>query len=330
MRFRDYFLIRLIHTIITLFIVIVLLFVIFRLMPGDPVKFIIDPKSTPEQKALIANQLGLNKPLHEQFFIYMQNTLSLNFGESFTTHRPVWKEISERLPYTLLLFGTAQIIGTILSILIGIVMAWYRGSKLEISGIVVALFFYSMPLFWFGLILQMVFFGWWKLNFGNELFPLGGYGGFDEGGSPLPFPGNVGDVLWHMALPLITLMVLGLAGGILLMRNAMLEVLGEDFITTARAKGLSERRVMMHHAARNAMLPVVTSVALSVSGVISGGVLTETVFSWPGMGLYLVQRTLQYDYPAVQGAFFILALVTILSNWVADILYAILDPRIRL
>src|SRR3972149_8289419 len=151
MRFRDYFLVRLIHTVITLFIVIVLLFVIFRLMPGDPVNFIIDPKATQVQKDLIANQLGLNKPMHEQFVIYLGNTLTGNFGKSFTTQQPVMDEIADRLPNTLLLFGTAQILGTLVSILIGILMAWYRGSKFEITGIVVSLFFYSMPLFWFGL-----------------------------------------------------------------------------------------------------------------------------------------------------------------------------------
>jgi peptide/nickel transport system permease protein len=133
-----------------------------------------------------------------------------------------------------------------------------------------------------------------------------------------------------MAMPLFTLTALGLAGGILLMRNSMLEVMGEDYINTARAKGLSERKVMTRHAARNAMLPVVTSIALGVAGLVSGGVLTETIFSWPGMGAYLVQRTLSYDYPAVQAAFLMLAVITIAANWAADMLYAYLDPRIRL
>jgi peptide/nickel transport system permease protein len=325
MRFKEYFLMRVVQTFVTLFIVIVLLFVVFRLMPGDPSMFLIDPKMTPEAKKLLRINLGLDKPMWEQFVIYLQNTLTLNFGTSFTTHQPVAREIAERLPTTLLLFGTAHILGTILSILIGILMAWYRGSKMEISGIVVSLFFYSMPLFWFGLILLVVFYG--MLHW----FPVGGLGGLDPAtNDPLPFPNNYADVLWHMTLPMFNLMVLGLAGGILLMRNSMLEVMGEDYITTARAKGLSESKVMTKHAARNALLPVVTSIAMGMAGMVSGGVLTETVFSWPGMGAYLVQRTLSYDYPAVQGAFFMLAIITIIANWVADILYAYLDPRIRL
>ena len=343
MRLRNYFLTRLFHTLITLFIVIVLLFVIFRLMPGDPAKLLIDPRVTPDQRCLIGIQYDLYEPApgedppcrpipaYRQFLPYIRNMLVMDFGESFTTHQPVWKEISERLPYTLLLFGTAQILGTLLSVLAGIVMAWRRGSKMEIAGIVASLFFFAMPLFWFGLLLLMVFFGWWGLTFGAPLFPVGGFGGYDpDSGEPFPFPQNAIDVAWHMVLPLVTLMLLNLAGGILLMRNAMLEILGEDYIVTARAKGIGERRVMLHHAARNAMLPVVTSVALSTAGVVSGGILTETVFSWPGMGLYLVQRTISYDYPAIQGAFYILALITIISNWAADVLYAWLDPRIRL
>jgi peptide/nickel transport system permease protein len=342
LRLRDYIFVRLVHTLITVFIVIVLLFVIFRLMPGDPAKFAIDPKLDENGRCLLGIQMGIYEPapgehppcravpLWKQFPPYLAGMLTFDFGNSFVTHQPVSKEIAERLPYTLLLFGTAQILGTLLSVMAGIVMAWHRGSKLEVAGIVTSLFFFSMPLFWFGLLLLMLFFGWWGLTFGAPLFPIGGFGGYDEAGEPLPFPANALDVLWHMALPLLTLMLLNLAGGILLMRNAMLEILGEDYISTARAKGLSERRIMMHHAARNAMLPVVTSVALSTAGVVSGGVLTETVFSWPGMGLYLVQRTTAYDYPAIQAAFFILALITIISNWAADLLYAWLDPRIRL
>jgi peptide/nickel transport system permease protein len=270
-------------------------------------------------------QLGLNKSIEEQFVIYLRNTFTLNFSTSFTTHQPVMKEIAEKLPTTLLLFGTAQILGTLISVLLGVLMAWYRGSKLEVSGIIISLFFYSMPLFWFGLILLVVFYGMF------HLFPVGGLGGYDPVTlAPLPFPNNVLDVLWHMALPMFTLTALGLAGGILLMRNSMLEVMGEDYITTARAKGLSERKVMTRHAARNAMLPVVTSIALGMAALVSGGVLTETIFSWPGMGAYLVQRTLSYDYPAVQAAFLMLAVITIAANWVADMLYAYLDPRIRL
>jgi peptide/nickel transport system permease protein len=260
-------------------------------------------------------------PYWEQFIIYMKNMLSFDFGDSFRSGRPVWDELAQRIPPTLLLFGSALILSAILGILLGAVMAWRRGSKLEIGGIVVGLFFYSMPIFWFGIILLVVF------SFHLEWFPLGGmltpganYEGFDY----------VKDILWHLTLPLITLTIGSLAGWLLLMRNSMLEVMGEDYITTARAKGLSESKVLYRHAARNAMLPIVTAIAMSLSSIISGGVLTETIFSWPGMGQYLVQSTLAYDFPAIQGAFFLLAILTIIANLLADLLYSYLDPRVRL
>ncbi|MCK4221859.1 MAG: ABC transporter permease, partial [Dehalococcoidia bacterium] len=161
-------------------------------------------------------------------------------------------------------------------------------------------------------------------------FPLAGNGGMDASGDPLHGLAYLIDVLWHLALPLLTLTILGLAGSILLMRGAMLEVIGEDFITTATAKGLKERTVIYKHAARNAMLPVVTAMAMSIGGIISGGVLTETIFSWYGMGTLLIEATLTHDFPVVQGAFYVLALITILGNMGADILYAWLDPRVQL
>ncbi len=260
----------------------------------------------------------------EEFWAYMTNMLRGDFGKSLYTRQPVWDEIARRVGPSLLLFGSAVIISYLLGILIGAVLAWRRGSKLELTSIVISLFFYSMPVFWFGLILL------WFFAFTLKWFPLGGFGGVDDQGTPLSGLRYVASVLHHMALPLLNLVILSVAGHILLMRNSMLEVMGEDYITTAKAKGLSERRIMYRHAARNALLPVVTAFALAISGTISGGVLTETIFSWPGMGQFLVTSTIAQDFPSVQGAFFLLALLTILANLVADVLYAYLDPRVRL
>jgi peptide/nickel transport system permease protein len=260
-------------------------------------------------------------PYWEQFAIYMKNMLTFDFGNSFVSGRAVWDELNQRIPPTLLLFGSALLLSSTLGVLFGAVMAWRRGSKTEIGGIVVSLFFYSMPIFWFGLILLAVFgfyLDWFPLR--GMLTPGASYQGLDY----------VADILWHLTLPLITLTMGSLAGWLLLMRNSMLEVMGEDYITTAKAKGLTDRKVMYRHAARNAMLPIVTSIALSVGHIIGGGVLTETIFSWPGMGQYLVFSTFSYDFPAVQGAFFLLAILTIVGNFIADILYAYLDPRVRL
>lgn len=282
------------------------------------------PGGQPENLTLFHPLIAVPNNILEEFWSYLTSMLRGDFGKSLYSSQPVWTEIGQRVGPSLLLFGSSVVISYALGILIGAVLAWRRGSKMELSAIVVSLFFYSMPVFWFGLILL------WFFAFTLRWFPLGGFGGVDELGTPLTGIAYVGDILHHMALPLLNLVILSLAGHVLLMRNSMLEVMGEDYITTAKAKGLSERRVMYRHAARNALLPVVTAFALAISGVISGGVLTETIFSWPGMGAFLVQSTLNQDYPSVQGAFFLLAVLTIMANLVADVLYAYLDPRVRL
>ncbi|MFQ6060071.1 MAG: ABC transporter permease [Thermoplasmata archaeon] len=286
---------------------------------------VIGPDLSRQSNEMIHPRITVERNVLEQFWVYFTSMLVGDFGESFYSRRPVWTEISQRAPSTILLFGSALVLQSVIGVLIGVLLAWRRGTKMELGAIVVALFFYSMPLFWFGLLLL------WAFSFQLGWFPFGGMVTAElwVGGPPDLFTQFV-DVARHMALPLLNLMMVGLAFTVLLMRNSMLEVLGEDYITTAKAKGLSERKVMYKHAARNAMLPVVTVIAISVGAVVSGGVLTETIFSWPGMGYYLVMSTLQQDYPAVQGVFYLLAVLTIIANVIADILYAFLDPRVRL
>ncbi len=302
-------------------------YVIVRSLGGDlqPIHgTVVDPSNVTQAVSLSHPLVAVALPQWEQLGYYLTGMLTGNFGNSFTTGRPVMTEISERVGPTLLLFGTATILSLVLGILGGVLLGWFRGSKGEIGAIVGSLFFYSMPIFWFGIILLFLFAFTW------QWFPKGGYGCVTSTGELMTGLGCAGDILWHMFLPLVTLVIVNFAGYILLMRNSLLEVLGEDFITVAKAKGLKDRTVMYKHAARNAMLPVTTVVAIAMATVISGGVLTETVFSWPGMGYYFISRTLSQDYPAVQAAFFILALLTILGNVVADVAYAYLDPRVRL
>ena len=285
----------------------------------------IRPDDSSQGFAMIHPIIAVSIPVWEELGVYLVSMLTGNFGTSFFSGRAVSVEIYERIGPTLLLFGTATILSILAGIGVGVLLAWFRGSRGEVGAIVGSLFFYSMPIFWFGLILLFLFAA--RLAW----FPLGQFGCIDQGtGVPLEGLACITDVLWHMALPLLTLVIVSLAGYALLMRNSLLDVLGEDFITVARAKGLSERTVMYKHAARNALLPVTTVVAIAMATVISGGVLTETIFSWPGMGFYLISRTLNQDFPAVQAAFFILALLTILGNIVADVAYAYLDPRVRL
>jgi peptide/nickel transport system permease protein len=283
------------------------------------------PDGNIDDGTMIHPRITAERNIFEQFWVYFTSMLQLDFGNSFYSQREVWTEIQEKAPPTILLFGTSLILQAVFGVLIGVLLAWRRGTRMEISAVVVALFFYSMPLFWFGIILI------WAFAFQLGWFPFGGMVTPELwAGSTPDLLTQISDIGTHMVLPLITLMMVGLAFTILLMRNSMLEVLGEDYITTAKAKGLSERKVMYKHAARNAMLPVVTVVAISVGSVVSGGVLTETIFSWPGMGYYLVDSTLKQDYPAVQGVFFLLAVLTILANVAADVLYAFMDPRVRL
>jgi peptide/nickel transport system permease protein len=291
---------------------------------SEVIAYITKPDGSVSEVYLLHPTYVKMRTMAEQFVTYMKTMLVFDFGTSYMYQRPAWDVILERVPSTALLFGTSLVVSYILGISIGVVVAWRRGTVLEMGTIIVTLFFYSMPIFWFALIMQWVFYaqlGW---------FPLAGMGGIDSSGNPIEGFAWFVDVLWHLTMPLITLVILGLAGTILLMRSAMLEVIGEDFTTTAKAKGLKERTVVYRHVARNAMLPVVTSMAMSVGSIISGGVLTETIFSWYGMGTLLIEGTLSKDFPVVQGAFYILALLTIFGNMAADILYAWLDPRVQL
>jgi peptide/nickel transport system permease protein len=292
---------------------------------GSVVAEVVLPDARVDYVDMYHPEITAERNIFEQFWVYFTSMLQLDFGKSFYSQRPVWTEIQEKAPPTILLFGSSLILQAVFGVLIGVMLAWRRGTRMELSAVVVALFFYSMPLFWFGIILI------WAFAFQLGWFPFGGMVTPELWADGAPdLLTQISDIGTHMILPLITLMMVGLAFTILLMRNSMLEVLGEDYITTAKAKGLSERKVMYKHAARNAMLPVVTVIAISVGGVVSGGVLTETIFSWPGMGFYLVASTLQQDYPAVQGVFFLLAVLTILANVAADVLYAFMDPRVRL
>lgn len=315
---------RLYQIIITLFIIMTLLFILFRVMPGDPAAMILDPKMPPEAKAIIREQFGLDKPLIVQYGYYLKNVLMLNFGTSFYYSEPVFDIIMRKLPNTILLFTTAVVISYMIGLPLGKYIAWRRGSRLEIGITTFGLFFYTIFIPWFGLIAIWVFS--YKLGW----FPLGGMLTPE-----LWADENVGmfrkilDVLYHLCLPVFVLSLLFFAGSMLLMRNSMLETLREDYIVTARAKGLDEKTIMNKHAARNAMLPVVTALTLSLAFSMNGGVLTEKVFSWPGLGKLLIDAVLSHDYPLAQAAFLLLSVVVLLANLIADILYVYLDPRIK-
>lgn len=314
---------RLGGAIATWFVVLTLLFFLFRLLPADPASLILDPKMTPEARDLLRRQFGLDRPVHLQYFMYLGNLLQGNFGVSFQTGRPVLETIMERLPPTLLLFTTASVLSFVLGAWCGRIIAWRRGSPVEGALVLAGLSLYTIFLPWFGMLIL------WIFAFRLRLFPLGGMLSPELWIGEARVISKALDLLHHLVLPLAVLTATMFAGSMLVMRASLLEILPEQYIMTARAKGLPERIVRDRHAARNALLPLITSFALSLAFSMGGGVLTETVFSWPGLGSEIVKAVLSQDFPMAQAAFLLLAGVVILANLIADLLYGYLDPRVR-
>ena len=318
----KYVLNRIIQIIITFFIVISIIFLLFRVIPSDPSSFLLTPSMTTEAKKTIRAQFGLDEPIPVQYYFYLKNFLRGNFGTSFYSGRPVMKVIKERMVNSIFLITTAVILSYIIGITVGKAIAWKRGSKTEKFFVVLGLWFYTTFTPWLGILFL------WIFAFKLQLFPLGGMITPEKWIADPSLMEKIFDMGYHLALPLITYVILWFGGYMLLMRNSMLETLKEDYIVTARAKGLEEKVIRDKHAARNAMLPIVTAFAISVSFSIAGAVLIETIFSWPGIGRTIVEATLRQDYPLVQGAFAVITVVVLIANFVADIAYAYLDPRI--
>lgn len=322
MRNQTYILGKLVEIAIIFFVIMTALFFLFRLSPGDPISKVVDPMLTPEDMRYLIEQMGLDKPMWEQYVIYLKNFFVGNFGVSFHYGEPVFKIIRERLGWTILLFTSSTILAAFAGVFLGKIAAWNKGSRLDSVMSISALVCYTLFIPWFALLLL------WVLGFKLGLFPLGGIL------SPELWVGNASwfekvlDIIHHMILPLLTLFIINLGAYLLLMRSSMLSVLREDYIITARAKGLSERVIRNKHAAKNAALPVVTSVGLSLAFSINGGALTEQIFTWPGIGRELIFAVSNNDYPLAQACFLLIALVVLVANLIVDILYAYLDPRI--
>jgi peptide/nickel transport system permease protein len=313
---------RFAHMLVVLWAIATILFLMFRLMPGDPSIAYLDPTFTEEQRQLVRQQFGLDRPLPEQYVIYMGNLARGEFGLSFRRRQPVLGLVLEVLPNTLLLTLSALIVAYAFGALFGAWLAWRRGSLAETIAIPIVLTTRAAPEFWLGMMVLAVF------AFGLEWFPSGGanvagarYASEWERIFSLDF-------LRHLALPVLTLAIYLQGLPVLLMRSNMLEVMREEFVTMARMKGLPERTVMLRHAARNALLPLVTAFALTFGQSVGGNVVVENVFSWPGLGRLLVDAVANSDYPLAQGAFLVIAVVLVTMNFVADLLYGVLDPRV--
>ncbi len=318
----------------TLIGVSILVFLMLQLIPGDPAEVMLYPKGTPEEVEALRHKLGLDKPLYLQYFTWILNALHFDLGNSVQTGQAVLKEILHRFPATIELTLAALLIAIFIGVPLGVIAAQKRNSIIDYFCISISLFGVSIPIFWLGLMLIYIFsvsFGWFsvsgRITMGTSLKAITGFYTIDS-----LLSGNFKifiDVLKHLILPAVSLSSVSLALIVRVTRSSMLEVLSQDYIRTARAKGITYRRVIFKHALKNAMIPVLTVVGLQLGRLMGGAILTETVFSWPGIGTLVVSAIYGRDYPIVQGVVFVIAFVFIFVNIIVDVLYAYLDPRIR-
>jgi len=316
-----YYVRKVAQALLTLLGVLVVNFFLFRILPGDPIKNLTRNRHvSTEQMAALRRSFGLDKPLMSQFFDYLLDTLRGDLGISYQFNQPVTEVIASRVWPTVLLSGLSVILAAIIGFSLGSRAAWRAGHRLDRVATFSTLTLYAMPEFWLGLMLMVVF----SVKLG--LFPTAGATGTDV--APGFFP-HLADRLSHLALPLTTLTLGYLAEYFLVMRSALLDERHGDYLVTARAKGLRDSVVRDRHALRNALLPTVTLLFLNLGFVVTGAITVETVFSWPGLGLLSEQALRGPDFPLLQGVFLVFSAGVVLMNLVADLLYPVIDPRIR-
>ncbi|MDA8204450.1 MAG: ABC transporter permease [Thermaerobacter sp.] len=317
---------RLAFLVLSLWAAATINFVLPRLMPGNPAILMIGRfKGQLSARALHALQLQFgitHKPLWEQYLIYLNNLIHGQLGLSLTYYPvPVSKIIAASLPWTLGLVGLATVISVIVGLLLGIYTAWHRGKKWDTVLPTMATFTAALPYFWLGLLLLFVFGYLW------HWFPLAH--AYSTSLTPALSWGFLTNMVYHALLPAITIVISSMGGWLLGMRNNMIQTLGEDYVLFGKARGLSERRLMFHYAARNAILPSMTGFAMAIGFVVGGALLTEVVFSYPGVGYQLLAAVQNEDYPLMQGLFLIIAFSVLFTNFLVEILYGKLDPRTR-
>lgn len=325
---------RLLELIPVFFGVLVVVFVIAHLTPGDPVQIALGEHATPEAVEQLRAELRLDEPLHVQFARYLGQVLRGDLGRSIQTNERVSVELATRFPATIELTLAAMLIATTVGILTGVIAAVRRNSLFDSASMVTALFGFSMPIFWLGIMLILLFaayLGWFpisgRLDYTIELTRRTNLHLIDA-----LLTGNwvaLTNTLWHLALPAVTLSTVPLAIIARMTRSSLLEVLRQDYVRTAWAKGLSAERVISRHALKNASIPVITVIGLNVGSLLGGAILTETIFAWPGVGRLVVDAIFARDYPLVQGTVMLIALVFVVVNLLVDLSYAYLDPRIR-
>jgi peptide/nickel transport system permease protein len=335
MQRSDYLIRKIGFAIATLIAVVIFNFFLFRILPGDPVKLIIhSPRMTAESQERIRINFGLDKPVwfdgeafmtgdikgafDTQFTAYFRELLRGDLGVSFSTRQDVTSLIKERVWRTVVLVALGEVLAIGIGIALGMLAAWRRGTKLDTGILLWGLFTWAMPTFFFGIILMILVRGH---------FPVGGM--VTPGLHPEDGWAYWKDIGWHLVLPTVTLTILYMSEYMLIMRSSVVEVLSEDFILTAKAKGMNAFQIFRDHALKNAMLPMVTIIALTLGYTVGGAIQVETVFSWPGIGRLMFEAVQKRDYPVLQGTFLLLAVSVIIANLIADLLYAVLDPRVK-
>ncbi len=327
-------------SIFTIIFVIILNFFLFRVLPGDPARAgIRDPRLKKEAIEMLRVRFGLDKPvincfeslnpikvgsctinpLDTQFFIYVRNLVQGELGISYHTNRPVADILAERLWNTVLLIGAGQILSIEIGVALGIFAAWRARTTVDYAAVTTSLIAWSLPTFWLGIILLF-----WGSAHG---FPLAGKA--TPGMSSMPLLQQWGDIARHMFLPTLTYTIVYMGEYTLIMRSSLMDVLSEDYILTAKAKGLSTFQILKDHALKNAMLPLVTVIAINLGFTVAGAIQIEAVFSWPGLGSAIYEAVVRRDFPVLQGAFLLIAVAVILANLIADLTYNYLDPRVQ-
>ena len=296
---------RLVLSIPTLIGVMIVVFLLLYVAPGDPVQDMVGERADAETIARLRKELHLDEPLPKQFALYAGGVLKGELGNSYITQRPIIRDIKERFPKTLLLAGTAMLLATVLGVTIGVLSARNPGGWFDRLGLGLAYLGISFPVYWVGLILILIF------AVTLKWLPPSGYGGIK-----------------YLILPALALGSRSIAFLARVTRSSMLEVLGGDFVRTARAKGLKESMVVGRHALRNAMIPIITVLGLDFGYYLTGSILTETIFSWPGIGRYVVNAIARRDLPAINGSVLFLSVVFVLVNLITDLAYAKADPRV--
>ena len=321
MGLKRFVLRKVVSATLTIAVIVCANFFIFRMAPGDPVRMMFrDPRVSAESLELMRQKFGLDKPLSGQFVAYVKNLAQGDLGISFSQRKPVLEVLAERIPNTLLLAVTALTIAIVLGVILGAVAGWMSGTRFDTIILTASVAMYSIPTFALGIILLLIFAYLIPIfPLGGILTPASGYEGFEL----------LTDIGWHMFLPAFSIVIWYVGEYVILTRSSMIDAMGQEYITTAWAKGLKKRKILKNHALRNALLPVITISGVNLAFAAAGVIEAETVFAWPGVGRLTYDAVSQRDYPLLQGVFMLFAFAIVLANLAIDLIYGYIDPRIK-